>query len=135
VQSHDPASAARAVKQMETWVGREDWNTILPAYARCVRITRDQPEMYPVKPGSFAEQAEHDLYAALLQAESSSRATGSVDDFLNAFLPLIPAVNKFFDDVLVMDEDLALQHNRLGLVQRVAALADRAADLSKLEGF
>jgi glycyl-tRNA synthetase len=135
VQSHDPASAARAVKQMETWVGREDWSTILPAYARCVRITRDQPEMYPVKPGSFAEQAEHDLYTALLQAESSSRATGSVDDFLNAFLPLIPAVNKFFDDVLVMDEDLALQHNRLGLVQRVAALADRAADLSKLEGF
>jgi len=135
VQSHDPASAARAVKQMEAWVGREDWDTILPAYARCVRITRDQPEMYPVNPEAFAEQAEHDLYTALLQAESTPRATGSVDDFLNAFLPMIPVVNKFFDDVLVMDEDIAVQQNRLGLLQRIAGLADRAADLSKLEGF
>ena len=63
------------------------------------------------------------------------RAPGSVDDFLNAFVPMIPAVNEFFDKVLVMAEDKALQENRLGLLQRIAALADGIADLSKLEGF
>jgi glycyl-tRNA synthetase len=58
-----------------------------------------------------------------------------VDDFLNAFVPMIPAVNEFFDKVLVMADDKALKENRLGLLQRIAALSSGVADLSKLEGF
>jgi len=54
---------------------------------------------------------------------------------LNAFLPMIPAINRFFDDVLVMAEDRSLRENRLGLLQRIAALAGGVADLSHLEGF
>jgi glycyl-tRNA synthetase len=37
--------------------------------------------------------------------------------------------------VLVMAEDSAVRSNRLGLLQRVAALSRGIADLSKLEGF
>src|SRR6185503_9093029 len=39
-QSANPAAAARAVKQLQAWVGREDWPKVLPGYARCVRIIR-----------------------------------------------------------------------------------------------
>jgi glycyl-tRNA synthetase beta subunit len=81
------------------------------------------------------EKEEKALFAALKKAESASRREGSVDDFLNAFVPMIPAVNAFFDKVLVMAEDKKLQENRLGLLQRIAALANSVADLSKLEGF
>ncbi len=42
-QSKDPAGAAGAVRQLSAWVDRQDWNTLLPAYARCVRIIRSQP--------------------------------------------------------------------------------------------
>ena len=55
--------------------------------------------------------------------------------FLNAFVPMIPAVTAFFDHVMVMAEDEKLQKNRLGLLQRIAALAEGAADLSRMEGF
>ncbi len=134
-QGHDPAAASRAVKQLAAWVGRKDWNTILPAYARCVRITRDQATRFGVEPGNFVEAAEKSLFAALQKAEAARGAPGSVDDFLNAFVPMIPAVNEFFDKVLVMAEDRRLQENRLGLLQRLASLADGAADMSKLEGF
>ena len=48
---------------------------------------------------------------------------------------MIPAINLFFDKVLVMAEDEKLKRNRLGLLQRVANLADGVADFSKLEGF
>jgi glycyl-tRNA synthetase beta subunit len=58
-----------------------------------------------------------------------------VDGFLNAFLPMIPAINLFFDKVLVMAEDQRLRQNRLGLLQRIAALASGVADMAKLEGF
>jgi glycyl-tRNA synthetase beta subunit len=37
--------------------------------------------------------------------------------------------------VLVMAEDPAVRANRLGLLQRIAALGKGVADFSKLEGF
>ena len=58
-----------------------------------------------------------------------------MDDPLNAFVPIIPAVNEFFDKVLIMAEDGKLQENRLGLLQGIGALGNGVADLSKLEGF
>ncbi len=130
-----PARAARAVERLEAWTSRSDWNTILPAYARCVRITRDLQERYPVDEAGFVEPAERELFAALVKAEGMPRPAGSLDGFLEAFLPMIPAVNRFFDVVLVMADDLRLRQNRLGLLQRIAALADGIADLSRLEGF
>jgi glycyl-tRNA synthetase len=135
VQGGNPARAAAAVDELERWIARPDWNTILPAYARCVRITRDQKEQFTVDPERFVEDAERDLYASLEKAESVERAPSSVDDFLNAFVPMIPAVNAFFEKVLVMAEDDSLRKNRLGLLQRIAALASTCADFSKLEGF
>ena len=134
-QGYNPARAARAVRQLSIWVQREGWARILPAYARCVRITRDQVQRYEVQPEAFVEEAEGALWQALQQAEAAPRQPGSVDDFFAAFLPLIPAIERFFEEVLVMAEDERLRRNRLGLLQRIAALADGVADLSRLEGF
>ena len=134
-QGRDPALAAQAVGELSIWVNRSDWKEILPAYSRCVRITRDFEERFEFNPDLELEPAERELYEALKEAEAVSRKPGSVDDFLNAFQPLIPAVNLFFDDVLVMVEDKQVRENRLGLLQRVAVLADGVADMSRLEGF
>src|SRR5512147_1395703 len=85
-QSDNPAHAAQAVKQLQAWVERKDWQTILPGYARCVRITRDQKQAYKVNVKNFVEKQEEALYKALEKAEATSRAEGSVDDFLNSFV-------------------------------------------------
>jgi glycyl-tRNA synthetase len=75
------------------------------------------------------------LLKALEKAEKTRRVPGSVDDLLNAFLPMLPKVNTFFDKVLVMAKRKDIRQNRLGLLQRIAGLAEGVADLSKLEGF
>jgi glycyl-tRNA synthetase len=134
-QGHNPAGAKRAVAQLTKWVERKDWHEILPEYSRCVRITRDQSERFKVNPKLFSEDAEKELFKALEKAEASERKPGCVDNFLNAFVPMIPAVKKFFDDVLVMTEDEKVRQNRLGLLHRIVALADGMADMSRLEGF
>jgi len=54
---------------------------------------------------------------------------------LAAFETMIPAVTRFFDEVLVMDEDAALRENRLALLQAIAGLAAGRADFSQLQGF
>ncbi|MCJ7434159.1 MAG: glycine--tRNA ligase subunit beta, partial [Anaerolineales bacterium] len=134
-QSANPAASAHAVKQLQAWIGREDWSSILDGFARCVRITRDQKVQFKVNEKAFVEKEEKDLFKALDKAEKAKRAEESVDDFLNAFVPMMPSVNAFFDKVLVMAEDKKLQENRLGMLQRIAALSSGVADLSKLEGF
>lgn len=134
-QGANPAGALRAVQELSVWVSRPDWPAILPAYSRCVRITRELKERYPVDPQAFGEAQEAELYQAYQAAEATVRRPGSVDDLWQAFLPLIPVINRFFDTVLVMAEDPRLRANRLGLLQRIAALANGVADLSRLEGF
>jgi len=134
-QSSNPAGVKRAVDALGQWVGREDWNSILPAYSRCVRITRELKQTYIVDPEKFATPEEDMLYQALLKAEMAIRDPRDVDACLKAFEPLIPVINTFFDAVMVMAEEQAVRENRLGLLQRIAALVKPAADLSYLEGF
>ena len=134
-QSANPLGAWRAAQELSRRTALADWNQVLPAYARCVRITRDQPERYTVKRSEMSDPAEIALLDGLEQAEARPRATGSVEDFFAAFLPLIPEINRFFEAVLVMAEEPEARANRLGLLQRVAALSAGVADFSKLEGF
>jgi glycyl-tRNA synthetase len=114
-------------------VARPDWGVILPAYARCVRITRGRKEKFTVKPEALVEEAERKLYEAVNTQPSSF--DGDVEALLNAVVALIPFINTFFDKVLVMAEEQSVRENRLGLLQRIAGMADGVADLSKLEGF
>jgi glycyl-tRNA synthetase len=135
-QSDNPARAAEAVKQLQAWVERPNWGTILPGYARCVRIIRsaqmdDRPLTIDKK--KLTEQAERDLYAAV--QSSNAHRPSSMDDFLNIVVKLIPSINTFFDKVLVMAEDEKIKQNRLALVGQIAGLSTGLADLSKLEGF
>lgn len=134
-QGGNPARAMRAVKELTTWVSRPDWREILPTFARCVRITRDQPEKHPFDPKLLYEPAEISLHKAQMEMEKKSRKPGSPDDLLKAFLPFVGVVNDFFDKVLVMAEDRQVRANRLGLLQRITALAEGVADFSQLEGF
>ncbi len=134
-QQSNPSGVLRAVRQLSGWVARPDWSTILPTYSRCVRITRDFKERFTLAPAAFVAPAEHELYNALQDALVVTQHPGSADDLMHAFMPMMPAINKFFVEVMVMVEDPAVRQNRLGLLQQVAALANGVADLSKLEGF
>lgn len=137
-QGENPSSSAKAIKALSAWVTRSDWNLILPAYARCVRITREFQKDFPVSESLFNEPSEKELWSALQIVEKTSPLAGDVnpvDAFLQGFLPMIPAIDRFFNEVLVMAEDIFQRENRLGMLQRIVKLAEGVADFSKLEGF
>ncbi|MEA3351947.1 MAG: glycine--tRNA ligase subunit beta [Chloroflexota bacterium] len=134
-QGHNPAQAARAVKELTAWVKREDWDKILDAYSRCVRITRGQGSGIRYQELPETDPAEKALFAALEEIESVERAPNSANDFLAAIVSIVPAISNFFDDVMVMVDDEKVRNNRLALLQNIAALAEGVADMSKLEGF
>lgn len=130
----NPAAAARAVKQLQAWVERPDWREILPGYARCVRILKTVDDrQWTVDESRLIEPEEQALYQAI--RSTVHRPPSTINEFLEIVLQLIPAINAFFDKVLVMAEDEALRQNRLALVGQIARLSRGLADLSKLEGF
>ncbi len=134
-QGHNPYGAYVGVTTLSAWVTREDWSQILPAFSRCVRITRDLDQTFAVNEDLFATRSEQVLYNAVIEVEQAVAEAQSVDAFLNAFVPVMPVVNQFFDDVLVMAEEQSTRENRLALLQRVSGLVDGIADFSYLEGF
>jgi glycyl-tRNA synthetase len=134
-QAGNPYRALVAVRELTEWVKREDWTHILDSFARCVRITRAEPEQYTIDPAALVEPQERALYAAYQAAQGRLQAQDNVGAFLSAFVPVIPAVTDFFDHVLVNADDPVVRRNRLGLLQGISRMQRGRADLSQLSGF
>ncbi len=86
-------------------------------------------------PARFEHDEEHALYEAIteLEAEVDRLATaGDYADALARLASLKEPVDRFFDAVLVMAEDETARSNRLALLQGLARLFLRVADVSQL---
>ncbi len=132
-QTHDPYQARLAAEALTEAIAAPDWEQLLNAYARCVRITRSQDETYTLRPADLALPEEQALLAAYEQAAAAN--DGTVPTLVASLREMQPSISGLFDNVLVMDDDTAVRENRLALLQHVAGLADGIADLSYLEGF
>jgi glycyl-tRNA synthetase beta chain len=79
--------------------------------------------------------AEHDLYSAvekLLPVVHAHVRRGDYTEALRALASARGPVDRFFDDVLVMDDDRALRANRLALLRGLAEAMNQVADISRL---
>jgi glycyl-tRNA synthetase beta subunit len=135
VNANNPAVAAEQAGVLGAWVAREDWGTILPAYSRCLRMTRELTEEFHVDSSLLVEPEEKALYEAVRKAERELEEAPGFENALTHVERLVPLINGFFDKVLVMTEDEALRNTRLGMLQAIAALLKPYADISRLEGF
>ena len=135
VYGENPAKAKAAVEVLSQWVAKEEWQRILPAFSRCVRISRDLEELYPVDASLLIEEEEKALYQSVLLAEGALKMEPRLENALAQVEALVEPINAFFEKVLVMAEDQNLRRSRLGMLQRIAGLLKAHADLSKLEGF
>ncbi|HSJ57746.1 MAG TPA: glycine--tRNA ligase subunit beta, partial [Anaerolineae bacterium] len=131
----NPYAAYRAARQLTAWVERDDWDDLLNAYGRCIRIVRDRREHDEYRPGVDDDPATVALREAYEIARAQVNPDSAVDRLLTAIHPMVPAINRFFDDVLVMHEDEALRRTRLGLLFDIWALSHGIVDLTRLEGF
>ncbi len=131
----DPYGAYRTVAQLSAWVVRDDWMDLLNAYGRCIRIVRDQAEVFEFKPEVDPEPSTSSLWRAYQTGRAQVAPESDVDRLLTALRPMIAAINRFFDDVLVMHQERTLRENRLGLLQAIWALSRGIVDMTRLEGF
>jgi glycyl-tRNA synthetase beta chain len=87
------------------------------------------------RPATITEPAEVTLWSELDARAPAIRAAAGKGDYREAFsgiAALQPSVAKFFDDVLVMAEDMEVRGARLALVARLRDLILEIADLSEM---
>ncbi len=136
VRAGDPVAARAACEALTALVRAPGWGETLTAYARTARITRPLTEQLALNPAAYSEPVEHDLHAAADQAHAALAAAPEPATLLGHQLrALQPAINAYFDKILVNATDPTQRTARLALVQRVAALPAAVADFSKLQGF
>ena len=131
-----PALALAAAQDLSQAIAQENWDDLLNAYARCVRLIRKLDETHPLNPTALSEPAEKALHTAYAEVQASLNAEATLGEVLQAIESnLIAPINTFFDEVMVMVEDEAVRHNRLALLQAIRDLTKDYADFSELQGF
>src|SRR5471032_1637201 len=88
-----------------------------------------------VNPALLQDTAEKNLAAAVTRVQPEVAAAFARGDFagtLKTLAQLRDDVDAFFNDVMVMAEDVALRNNRLALLSSLHGLMNRVADISKL---
>ncbi len=81
------------------------------------------------------EDAERGLHAAIARVRpevDAAHAAGDYTGTLRTLAQLRDDVDAFFNDVMVMADDLALRNNRLALLSQLHSMMNRVADISKL---
>lgn len=88
-----------------------------------------------VNPALLQDTAEKNLAAAVTRVQPDVDAAFAAGDFtgtLKTLAQLRDDVDAFFNDVMVMADDIALRNNRLALLSSLHGMMNRVADISKL---
>ena len=108
---------------------------LVQAYTRMYNLVKDV-EYTGVNSDLLKEDAEKALFEAASKASESSLAAWEAGDYAAVVAvpaTLVPTINQFFEDVMVMDKDEAIKANRLQLVRLAYSVMAIIGDISALK--
>ena len=127
------AHAVAAIRQQATF------EPLAAAFKRVGNLVKKAQEAgtdAAVDPSLFVEEAEGALHQATVAVAGQVDAQVAAGDWtavLTSLSTVKPAVDRFFDDVMVMHEDERLRRNRLALLMSTGRLFAQVADFSRIQ--
>jgi len=125
-------------KKYKTLLSFAENNNILQMLSepmtRCKNIIKGK-EIIPVDSSLFIENEEKKLFEIMLLKENAVTELLKrfrYEEALAELAGFAGSINIFFDRVLVMDKDVKVRDNRIGLIHRCSALYMLFADFSKI---
>ena len=111
-----------------------DFLSVVLAAKRIANIVREAPEedLDESKLKESAERDLHDAAEALRNEIDQAEKQGDYEHGLRAIAKLSEPLDKFFVEVLVMDEDRELRNNRIALLQEIQRMVSRTARLTEV---
>jgi glycyl-tRNA synthetase beta chain len=134
----DLVAAQKRLQALAHLVGQAELDALAMTFKRVANIVGKQGkgEVGAIDPGRLIEEEERALHRCLSEASAAVERRRAADDYagaLDVIRGLKPAVDAFFDRVMVIAEDKALRANRISLLHGVRALFGQVADFSKLQ--
>ena len=130
----DAVARAEALTQVR---GSDDLLAISTAFKRIKNILRQADEKYgdAIAGDDLTEAAEQRLYAEMARIVPKVEALRAQQQYVQALeqiAALRPAIDTFFDQVMVMAPEAHLRRNRLSLIDSVLRNFSRIADFSEI---
>lgn len=141
-EADDLLMVARKAEALTAFITSEDGLNLLAGTKRATQLlAAEEKKGTVVADGVSAAllklDAEKALFAAIQSASKSAAEAVASEDFrsaMQALSTLRGPVDKFFEDVLVNDEDAAIRANRLALLKAIREATGTVADFSKISG-
>jgi len=138
-EADDLLMVARRVEALTAFITSEDGQNLLSGTRRATQLLAAEEKKGTVVEGAVSAgllllDAEKTLHAAVDAASKDAAAAVATEDFRSAMAALSTLrapVDRFFNDVLVNDEDPA---NRLALLAAIRAATGTVADFSRIAG-
>ena len=102
---------------------------LLESANRIIRILKE-PVYAKVNKDLFKHESEGMLFDAI----NGMPETDNYDEYLSQLNALVPSITAFFDNVLVMDNDVNVKNNRLGMLTILKEKLEKLCDFSKIQG-
>jgi glycyl-tRNA synthetase beta chain len=131
----DVYEAYKRVQALHDLRGNAEFQALLISFKRMSNIIGEENRRYPFKESLLQEEDERALHHHFLSQREDvvsriqEKNYQAVYQILSTFKP---HVDRFFDNVLVMDEDRELRENRLALLQSIIELFSDIIDFSKI---
>ncbi len=102
---------------------------LLESANRIIKILKE-PVCCEINSNLFKHDSEDKLYEAI----KSMNDTDDYNEYLTQLNGLIPSITAFFDNVLVMDNDVNVKNNRLSMLTLLKEKLEKLCDFSKIQG-
>ncbi|MCX7267403.1 MAG: glycine--tRNA ligase subunit beta [Sphingomonadales bacterium] len=129
------------VKALQAYISTAEGANLLAAYKRAANILKGSDPVSPAldtaRDALMADPADIALLGALDIAEPQAKKALEAEQFEDAMAALATLrapIDRFFEEVMVNDEDAAKRAFRLGLLARFRDAVTQVADFSKIEG-
>jgi len=140
VDSDDVVDASARAEALSKVRGSDDFTSISTAFERMKNILRQAAEKtnviaIRVEPLALKEESEKELAALIPQTVARVEKLRGAHDYEAALLEIAklrPAIDKFFDKVMVMVDDENVRANRLALLQSIVKEFSTIADFSEI---
>jgi glycyl-tRNA synthetase beta chain len=141
-EADDLLMVARKAEALTAFITSEDGLNLLAGTKRATQLLAAEEKKGTVVADGVSEallklDAEKSLFAAIQSASKSAAEAVASEDFrsaMQALSTLRGPVDKFFEDVLVNDEDAAIRANRLALLKAIREATGTVADFSRITG-
>jgi len=110
----------------------ENFEPVAASFKRIRNIVKNNAATGAVEPKLLESGPEQALYDAVRHAQAKLRAQVAYRDKLQTIAEMRPAIDLFFDKVLVNAPDLAIRQNRLTLLHSMLAEFSTIADFSEI---